>query len=76
MELEVPLDGVRQSLRHFLDKIKQWHLHSPLAQKKFNLRAVVEKCQFSNFSDRAGTAVPLVMPSGIPFWVSKKIFLL
>ena len=57
------LDGAGRSLRHILDKFKQWHFHSPSneviwLEKKIKLHAGVKKCHFGNFSDRAGMAVP------------------
>jgi hypothetical protein len=55
------LDGAGRSLRHFLDKYKQWHIHSSSNEviwlKKIKLNAGGKKCHFSNFSDMAGMAV-------------------
>jgi hypothetical protein len=48
------LVGAGWSLRHFLDKFKQWHFHS--ASNEVKLHAGVKNCHFGNFSDRAGMA--------------------
>ena len=47
------LDGAGWSLRHFLDKFKQRHFHSPSNEVIFKLHAGVKKSHFGNFSDRA-----------------------
>ena len=56
------LDRAGWSLRHFLNKFKQWHFHSPSNEviyfKKIKLHAGVKKRHFGNFSARAGMAVP------------------
>ena len=70
-----------RSLRHFLDKVKEWHFHCTSNEviwpKKFQIPCTDQKVPFWHFfwQGRDGRAL-LVRPSRIPHRISKILFAL
>jgi hypothetical protein len=75
------LDEAEWSLRHFLNKVKEWHFNSTSNEviwpKKFQILCTDQKVPFWQFfrQGRDGHAL-LVRPSRIPQRISKILFAL
>ena len=75
------MDRAGRGLRHFLDKVKEWHFNSTSNEviwpKKIQLPCTDQKVPFWQFfrQGRDGHAL-LVRPSRIPHRISKTLFAL